>query len=155
MHFTTEQMTQSFDATAAYLCKSWARTVPSRDELSTTLPAGLNTTLVTAAECSANVTKHNPVLVFHSLTWENRQRRIEKKNLMMKQWIWNVDHRHKLTCTNNKTLEFHRTHTLWVLSTVSGLCVVQRVKLLFSALPSHWGWLFLYSIKSDSGHDNL
>lgn len=50
------------------LCKSKARTVPSREQLSTTLPEALKQTPVTPEECSENVTKQNPDVVFHSFT---------------------------------------------------------------------------------------
>ena len=66
-------MEQSLRKWSAYLCtylwRSNARTVPSHEALTTTLSVELKVMLDTAEECSVNVTKQNPVNVFHSFTW--------------------------------------------------------------------------------------
>ena len=51
-----------------YLAMSKARTVPSSELDTTTLPLGVKARPVTAASCSAKVTKQKLELVFHSLT---------------------------------------------------------------------------------------
>lgn len=51
-----------------YLWRSNARTVPSREQLSTTLPEVLKQTPVTPDKWSEKVTKQNPEVVFQSFT---------------------------------------------------------------------------------------
>merc|ERR1719209_1466737 len=51
-----------------YLAMSKARTVPSRELLSTTLPLGVKTRPDTLASCFVKVTKQKLELVFQSLT---------------------------------------------------------------------------------------
>ena len=51
-----------------YRIRSNARTVPSRLALKTACPEGRNATADTGPECSANVTKHDPVLALHTFT---------------------------------------------------------------------------------------
>ena len=51
------------------LTRSKARTVPSRLALTTPWPLGRKAAAVTGAACSANVTKQNPLLSVHTLTW--------------------------------------------------------------------------------------
>ena len=51
-----------------YLIKSNALTVPSSEEENTTCPFLANSTWVTADECSVNVTKQKPEMVFQSLS---------------------------------------------------------------------------------------
>ena len=63
-----------------YLWRSNARTVPSREELTTTLSDELNTTLETAAECSVNVTKQNPVPVFHNFTCHPGRKMVRERD---------------------------------------------------------------------------
>lgn len=55
-----------------YLLRSNALTVPSSDEDRTTCPFWVKVTPVTPPRCSLNVTKQNPLLVFHSFTWKPR-----------------------------------------------------------------------------------
>lgn len=52
-----------------HLWRSKALTVPSREELTTTLPEALNVTPVTAEEWSVKVTKQKPEDMFQSLTY--------------------------------------------------------------------------------------
>ena len=63
-----------------YLWRSNARTVPSREELTTTLSDELNTTQETAAECSVNVTKQNPVPVFHNFTCHPGRKMVRERD---------------------------------------------------------------------------
>lgn len=51
-----------------HLCRSNARTVPSRDALTMTKPLEVKATLVTLLVCSVKVTKQRPLLAFHALT---------------------------------------------------------------------------------------
>lgn len=51
-----------------YLCRSNARTVPSREALTMTKPLVVKVTLVMLLVCSVKVTKQRPLLVFHTLT---------------------------------------------------------------------------------------
>lgn len=53
-----------------HLCRSKARTVPSREALTMTKPLEVKVTLVMLLVCSVKVTKQRPLLVFHTLTWE-------------------------------------------------------------------------------------
>ena len=52
------------------LWRSKALTVPSREQLTTTLPKALKQTPVTPEVWSENVTKQKPEVVFHSFTCE-------------------------------------------------------------------------------------
>ena len=52
-----------------YLLRSNALTVPSSDALTMTCPFWLNSTPVMPPECSLNVTKQKPDIVFHTLTY--------------------------------------------------------------------------------------
>ena len=52
----------------SYLCRSKARTVPSREALTMTKPLEVKVTLVTELVCSVNVTKHKPLVMFHTFT---------------------------------------------------------------------------------------
>lgn len=51
-----------------HLCRSNARTVPSRDALTMTKPLEAKVTLVTLLVCSVKVTKQRPLVAFHTLT---------------------------------------------------------------------------------------
>lgn len=59
-----------FHCIFCYLCRSKARTVPSREALTTTKPLVVKVTLVMLLVCSVNVTKHRPLVVFHTFTWK-------------------------------------------------------------------------------------
>lgn len=54
---------------SGHLCRSKARTVPSREALTMTKPLEVKVTLVTLLVCSVKVTKHRPLLVFHTFTY--------------------------------------------------------------------------------------
>lgn len=51
-----------------HLCRSNARTVPSRDALTMTRPLEVKVTLEMLLVCSVKVTKQSPLLAFHTLT---------------------------------------------------------------------------------------
>lgn len=53
---------------ATHLCRSNARTVPSRDALTTTKPLEVKVTLETLLTCSVKVTKQRPLVEFHTFT---------------------------------------------------------------------------------------
>ena len=59
---------QVSESSRSYLCRSKARTVPSRDALTMTKPLDVKVTLVTLLVCSVKVTKHRPLVVFHTFT---------------------------------------------------------------------------------------
>lgn len=56
------------------LWRSNALTVPSKDELTTTLPEALKHTPVTPDACSEKVTKQNPEVVCQSFTCASKKR---------------------------------------------------------------------------------
>lgn len=65
-------LSRALPPSVTYLCRSKARTVPSRDALTMTKPLEVKVTLVTLLVCSVKVTKQRPLLEFHTFTWGNK-----------------------------------------------------------------------------------
>lgn len=51
-----------------HLCRSKARTVPSREALTTTTPLEVKATALTLLVCSLKVMKQRPLVAFHTFT---------------------------------------------------------------------------------------